>query len=165
VMLGYYPLISGLGPADVEAVVVGVRDGTLHPMDAKKRLARRVVARFHGEAAARAAEEAFVRQFQAREVPAEVREVTVPVAGPGQPLRVYEIVLATHLAPSASEARRLSQQGGVRIEGERADDPYRVLELRPGDTLLVQRGRRDFVRLRAVAAGDPGGAPAGPDRG
>ncbi len=164
VMLSYYPLISGLGPADVEAVAAGVRDGTLHPMDAKKRLARRVVARFHGEAAARAAEDAFVRQFQAREVPAEVREVTVPVAAPGQSLRVYQIVLATHLAPSASEARRLSQQGGVRIEGERADDPYRVLELRPGDTLLVQRGRRDFVRLRAVAAGDPGGSP-GPDRG
>jgi tyrosyl-tRNA synthetase len=156
VMLTYYPLVSGLGPSEVDGTVRGVRDGEIHPMEAKKRLARLVVGRFHGEPTARAAEDAFTRQFQAREVPAHVREVALPVAGPGVQLKVYEIVLATHLAPSASEARRLARQGGVRIDGERVEDPFRVVELRPGGALLVQRGRREYVTLRGVPSGGPG---------
>jgi tyrosyl-tRNA synthetase len=166
VMLAYYPLVSGLGPAEVEAVTTGVRGGALHPMEAKKRLARLVVARFHGAAAARDAEEAFVRQYQAREVPDAVREVAYSVSPPGVRLRVFEVVLATHLAPSASEARRLTQQGGIRIDGERVDDPYQTVEIRPGDTHLVQRGRRDFARLRGVAGpeGPAGEKPLDSDR-
>jgi tyrosyl-tRNA synthetase len=160
VMLTYYPLVSGLGPAEVEAVTTGVTGGTLHPMEAKKRLAELVVARFHGPAAARAAEEAFSRQFQAREVPEAVREVPYPVPGAGgTQVRLADIVLASGLASSASEARRLAQQGGIRIDGERVEDPYRMVEIRPGDTLLIQRGRRDFARLRGIPA------PEGPASG
>jgi tyrosyl-tRNA synthetase len=155
VMLAYYPLVSGLGPAEVETVTAGVRAGSLHPMEAKKRLARLIVGRFHGEAAARAAEDEFTRQFQAREVPAEVRDVPYPVAPTGARVRLDQLVLAARLAGSASEARRLIQQGGIRINGERVEDPYRALPIGPGDTLLVQRGRRDFARLRGVV--DPGG--------
>ncbi len=153
VMLGYYPLVSGLGPTEVETVTTGVQDGTLHPMEAKKRLALRIVERFHGAAAARAAEEGFARQFQSREVPSDVREVTVPVR-PGVEIRAWEVVARTHLAASGSEARRLIQQGGIRIDGERVDDPYQTVGIRPGDALLVQRGRRDFARLRGVQAAE-----------
>ena len=152
VMLAYYPLVSGLGPAEVVAVTKGVQEGGLHPMEAKKRLAQLVVARFHGAAAAQAAAEAFSRQFQSREVPDAVREIVYPVVPSGTRVRVFEVVLATHLASSASEARRLTQQGGIRIDGERVEDPYQTVEIRPGDTHLVQRGRRDFARLRGVLA-------------
>jgi tyrosyl-tRNA synthetase len=151
VMLAYYPLVSGLGPAEVEGVTAGVQAGTHHPMEAKKRLAELVVARFHGALAARAAEEAFSRQFQSREVPADVREVELPVR-PGVALRAWEIVASCHLAASASEARRLIQQGGIRFDGAKVSDPYQTVGIRAGDTLLVQRGRRDFARLRGVRA-------------
>jgi tyrosyl-tRNA synthetase len=151
VMLAYYPLVSGLGPAEVEGVTAGVQAGTHHPMEAKKRLAELVVARFHGALAARAAEEAFSRQFQSREVPADVREVELPVR-PGVALRAWEIVASCHLAASASEARRLIQQGGIRFDGAKVSDPYQTVGIRAGDTLLVQRGRRDFARLRGVQA-------------
>ena len=154
VMLGYYPLVSGLGPSEVGTVTADVTGGQLHPMDAKKRLAHLVVARFHGAPAARAAEEAFVRQFQSRAVPSDVREVPYPVI-PGVALRAWEVVATCHLAASASEARRLIQQGGIRIDGTRIEDPYQTVEIRPGDTHLVQRGRRDFARLRGVAAPPP----------
>ncbi len=159
VMLAYYPLVSGLGPTEVESVTTGVQGGSLHPMEAKKRLAQLVVARFHGTASAQAAEEAFVRQYQAREVPGEVREVTYSVSPPGVQVRVFEVVLVTHLASSASEARRLTQQGGIRIDGERVEDPYQTVEIRPGETHLIQRGRRDFARLRGVLA--PGSPEVG----
>jgi tyrosyl-tRNA synthetase len=152
VMLAYYPLVSGLGPAEVKAVATGVEDGSLHPMEAKKRLAQLVVTRFHGAKAAEAAADAFSRQFQSREVPEEVREVPLEVPAAGVRIRVWEMVATARLAASASEARRLIQQGGIRIDGTRVEDPYQTVEIRPGDTPLVQRGRRDFVRLRAVPA-------------
>jgi tyrosyl-tRNA synthetase len=159
VMLAYFPLVSGLGPAEVAAVTTGVQNGSLHPMEAKKQLAQLVVARFHGVAAARGAEEAFSRQFQSREVPVAVREIVYPVAASGAQIRVFEVVLATRLASSASEARRLTQQGGIRIDGERVEDPYQIVGIRPGDTRLVQRGRRDFARLRGILA--PGAPESG----
>jgi tyrosyl-tRNA synthetase len=159
VMLAYFPLVSGLGPAEVAAVTTGVQNGSLHPMEAKKQLAQLVVARFHGAAAARGAEEAFSRQFQSREVPVAVREIVYPVAASGAQIRVFEVVLATRLASSASEARRLTQQGGIRIDGERVEDPYQIVGIRPGDTRLVQRGRRDFARLRGILA--PGAPESG----
>jgi tyrosyl-tRNA synthetase len=157
VMLAYYPLVSGLGPAEVEAATTGVQAGTQHPMEAKKRLAQLIVARFHGAPAAQAAEEAFARQFQSREVPSDVREVVLAVR-PGVTVRAWEVVATCHLATSASEARRLIQQGGIRIDGNRIEDPYQTVEIRPGEIRLVQRGRRDFARVRGVAAPDAPGS-------
>jgi tyrosyl-tRNA synthetase len=156
VMLGYYPLVSGLGAAEVGATEAAIRAGRTHPMDAKKRLARTVVARFHGEAAAGEAEEEFTRQFQTREVPTEVPEVTVRVPGMGVAMRMFEVVLTTHLASSACEAKRLIQQGGIRVDNQRVEDPYQTLMIQPGRQFLVQRGRREFGKLRAVTEG--GGA-------
>ncbi len=153
VMVTYYPLVSGLPAAEVDAITTGVSAGTHHPMDAKKRLAERVVTRFHGAVAARAAADTFARQFQSREIPSDVREVEYPVRI-GVQVRVWEVVATTHLAASASEAKRLVQQGGIRIDGTKVEDPYQTVGIRPGDTLLVQRGRRDFARLRGVPAPD-----------
>jgi tyrosyl-tRNA synthetase len=159
VMLGYYGLVSGLGPAEVDELTRSVRGGTLHPMEAKKRLARTVVAQFHGEGPARAAEEAFVRQFQARETPTDIPRVRY--APPAYVVRVAQLVTASGIAPSASEARRLIQQGGIRIDQERVDDPYRSLTVRPGQEILVQKGRREF---RIVEIGDPAPGGGSPDR-
>jgi tyrosyl-tRNA synthetase len=148
VMRAYYPLVSGLSPAEVAAVEAALQDGRLHPMEAKKRLASAVVARFHGEPAARAAEEAFARQFQAREVPAEVPRVPLPA---GVELRLFEVVLGAELAGSASEAKRLIQQGGIRLDEQKVEDPYATLAVRLGEQVLVRKGRREFRRLEGVA--------------
>jgi tyrosyl-tRNA synthetase len=147
VMRAFYPLVSGLSPAEVAAVEASLQDGRLHPMEAKKRLASGVVARFHGAPAARAAEEAFARQFQAREVPAEVAGVVVPA---GVEMRFFQVVLTTGLASSASEAKRLIQQGGIRLNEEKVEDPYTTIVLQPGQQVLVQKGRREFRRIEGV---------------
>ena len=153
VMLTYYPLVSGLPAAEVDVITAGIQAGTHHPMDAKKRLAELVVTRFHGAAAAGSAADTFARQFQSREVPNDIREVEYPVRV-GVQVRVWEVVATTQLAASASEAKRLVQQGGIRIDGAKVEDPYQTVGIRPGDTLLVQRGRRDFARLRGIPAPD-----------
>jgi tyrosyl-tRNA synthetase len=162
VMLAYYPLVSGLGPPEVEGVTTGVGDGSVHPMEAKKQLARLVVTRFHGAVAAQAAETTFSRQFQSREVPEDVREVPYEVVSAGARVRAWEVVATCQLAVSASEARRLIQQGGIRIDGERVEDPYQTVEIRPGAALLIQRGRRDFARLRGVLGPESPGVPENP---
>ena len=158
VMLTYYPLVSGLGPAEVEAVTTGVRGGALHPMEAKKRLAQLVVARFHGAAAAQGAEEAFVRQFQQREAPAVMTRVEYPepLAGP-QDLRVDHLVASAKVASSASEVRRLILQGGIYIDDVRLEDPYQTWRVHPGQDLVVRKGRREYRVLHFRPAGGRGG--------
>jgi tyrosyl-tRNA synthetase len=157
VMLAYYPLVSGLSGPEADAVAAGVREGRLHPMEAKKRLARAVVSQFHGPERGAEAEEGFVRQFQAREVPADVPRVRYEL--PGGPVRAAHLVAATGIAGSIGEARRLIEQGGIRIDQERVEDPNRTLTVRPGQSILVQKGRREFRMVDIVEPQSPGGSP------
>jgi tyrosyl-tRNA synthetase len=144
VMVQYYRLVSGYPPADIDRIEAGLRAGTLHPMEAKLKLAGAVVGRFHGGAAAQATHREFLQQFRAREVPTEVAGVSVPA---GVEMRLFQVVLTTGLASSASEAKRLIQQGAIRLNEEKVEDPYRTIVLQPGDQVLVQKGRREFRRV------------------
>jgi tyrosyl-tRNA synthetase len=114
------------------------------PMEAKLRLARFVVARAHGEDAARQAEEHFTRVVREGQAPDEVPEASLPE---GDPVHV-PAVLASAFGLTTSEARRLLSQGAVRVDGE----PVTELDV-PRATLqnaLVQAGKRRFVRLTAT---------------
>jgi len=118
------------------------------PRDAKHELARRLVARLHGEEAARAAAEAFARVFVERGAPEEVPEATFP--GGDGPVHL-PAVIADAVGRSRSDARRLLAQGAVRLDGEPLGagdvdvDPARL------DGALLQVGRREFRRLRRSA--------------
>jgi tyrosyl-tRNA synthetase len=115
------------------------------PMEAKLALARWIVGRSHGEAAAAAAEEHFTRVVRRHEVPDEVREVPLADADPVH----LPALLASVFGVSTSEGRRLIGQGGVRVDGEVVDE----LDL-PRDLLVgavLQAGRRRFARLVASA--------------
>jgi tyrosyl-tRNA synthetase len=115
------------------------------PMEAKLALARWIVGRSHGEAAAAAAEEHFTRGVRRHEVPDEVREVPLADADPVH----LPALLASVFGVSTSEGRRLIGQGGVRVDGEVVDE----LDL-PRDLLVgavLQAGRRRFARLVASA--------------
>jgi tyrosyl-tRNA synthetase len=115
------------------------------PMEAKLRLARFVVARSHGEEAAREAEEHFTRVVRRGEAPEEVPEAPLPE---GDPVHLPTL-LASVFDISTSEARRLIAQGGVRVEGE----PVGELDLPRGrlDGAVLQAGKRRFARLVASA--------------
>ena len=143
-MLAYYPLVSGLGPAEVEGVATGVRAGSLHPMEAKKRLAWTVTRMYHGEDAATAAEAAFTRQFQRRETPEKIDEITLEPAGSeGVPL--LATLVRAGLVPSNSEGRRLIQQGAVEVDGDRVAEATGVLAT--GRSYLIRVGKRRFRRV------------------
>jgi tyrosyl-tRNA synthetase len=126
-----------------------------HPMDAKKHLARVITTQYHGEAAAAEAEAHFARVHQQRDVPETVDEVEVGPGGGaalagkvvegGQPRLLWSVMKEVGLAASASEARRLIQQGAVAVDRQRVTDP--TFTLAPGRGYLVQVGKRRFRRV------------------
>lgn len=121
-----------------------VEGGEIHPMEAKKALAREIVARFHGEAAATQAERFFEERFQRRRA---YEPIPVRLDGVHGDVWICELLKRIGFASSTSEARRLVTQGAVRVDGRTVDLEFRF---RPGVDRLVAVGRR---RLAAVEAG------------
>jgi tyrosyl-tRNA synthetase len=144
-MWKYWTLLTDRTPAEIDAIKRAVAAGERHPMDAKFELSRVVTADFHDAAAAAAAEAHFRGLHQRREVPDEVAEVVLPVAD--GPLLLARALVAAGLAETNSEARRLMQQGGVKVDGEAVRDPQASLAATAGKELLVQVGKRRFARL------------------
>jgi len=135
-MFRYFELVTRISPEEI----AGLR--RLHPMEAKKRLARIVTAQYHGEAAAAEAEAEFVRVIQNRQVPEIIETVAIVAEGEGIP--VWKALTAAGIASSNSEARRKMGEGGVRVDGERVIDLERVLGR--GSQVVLQLGRR-FKRV------------------
>jgi tyrosyl-tRNA synthetase len=141
VMLDYYRLVTRWRPEEIAALEAGLIDGELHPMQAKMQLAREIVSRYHGEDAAARAESHFRRVFQRGDLPADM-----PIYRPGRPqVNVVDLLVEAGLARSKSQARRLIDQGGVRIDGERVSDVDLMVKAEEGT--VVQVGKRKFARL------------------
>jgi len=118
-------------------------EGGRNPREIKVAFAAEIVARFHGAAAAKAAHEAFEARFRRGETPSDMPDVALPCGGESMP--VAQLLRQAGLAASASEAQRLVEQGGVRIDGERVAD--RSLRIARGATVVVQAGKRKFARV------------------
>ncbi len=111
------------------------------PRNAKAELARRIVALFHGEQAAREAEEEFLRVFRHREAPDDVPTFQLPADG----LPILDLLSRSGLVQSRSEARRLIRQGAVRLGEEKLQDEY--ARIRVSEPTLLRVGKRKFLRL------------------
>ena len=142
-------LCTGLPPEEVAAVERGLADGSREPREEKRRLASEIVKRYHSDDAAREAEERFDRVFREHEIPEDVPEVALPAeAADGDRVYLPRLLVAVGLAESNSVARRLIEQGGVRLDGRPLTDPND--ELSAGDLAgrVLQVGRRRFIRLK-----------------
>jgi tyrosyl-tRNA synthetase len=146
-LVGQYAAVGAwLAPDEVERLSQTAQAGGPEAADAKRAVARAVVALYHGDAAAIDAEAAFDRVFREHRAPAEVQEAQLPREALAGGVAYLPALLAElGLAGSRSEARRLISQGGVRINGEPATE-----EEVPQDRIrgaLIQVGRRRFVRV------------------
>ena len=137
-MWRYYALLSSRSEAEISALRTQVEGGR-NPMDAKVMLAKEITARFHSAVAADGAEADF-RNRAAGGVPDEIAEVELS----GAPMGVGALLKAAGLAASTSEALRLVEQAGVRIDGSTVTD--RGLKL-PAGSYVVQVGKRKFARV------------------
>ncbi|MBL8326692.1 MAG: tyrosine--tRNA ligase [Rubrivivax sp.] len=141
-MWRWYTLLSFRPEAEIARLKTEVEGGR-NPKDAKVMLAKEITARFHSKAAADAAEEDFQRRA-AGGVPDEIPEVSLA----GAPLPIGALLKQAGLVPSTSEAMRMVEQGGVRIDGAVVTD--KALKV-PAGTLVVQVGKRKFARVRLGA--------------
>jgi tyrosyl-tRNA synthetase len=155
----YLRLSTPLDPGEVDDVERGLGDGTAHPNDAKRRLAREVVDLYHGQGSGAAAEARFDLVHRQHEFPEEVPGVSVPAAVFGESedgawnVYVPALLEALGLVGSRSEARRLQAQGGVRVNGEQPPSEEIRIEGEPPGQLtgsVWQVGRRKFARLEGV---------------
>jgi tyrosyl-tRNA synthetase len=144
-MISYLTLVTDSDTAEIRRLEDGLKTGTVHPMELKKRLARYFVERFHGQSAAVEAERGFKKHVQEKKVPDDVLWVGVPRAK-ADDISVVDLAVMAGLANSKMQVRRLIDQGGVELDGVRVSDR----EARTAVTLgmLLKVGKRKFARFR-----------------
>jgi tyrosyl-tRNA synthetase len=150
-MWTYYELLTDLGPGELEKLQREARAGKLHPMDAKRELARRIVTDFHSAAAAEEAAREFIRVFQQRRAPAQIPERRLTAADRKKLKADRTVRLARLLAhwklASRTEAERLLKQGAVEVDGERIGDPRAELDVHSQREFTLRVGKHRFERV------------------
>jgi len=141
-MWRYFELLSDATLEEIAGWRRSVAEG-VNPRDIKFRLGEEMVARFHGKAAATRAREDFIARFQQGAMPDEIPEVSVVPRDAGLP--IANLLKDAGLVKSTSDALRLIDQGGVRIDGERVED--RGLSIPAGTVHVFQVGKRRFMRV------------------
>jgi len=144
-MWKYYLLCTDRTPDEIDALRQEVANGTRHPMDAKKALARSIIADFHGEDDATKAEAEFTRIFSERQAPTEVELIELEASN--DPMPIVKMISSAGLAPSNSEARRLVAQGGVAVDDEKVDDAKATLDASAGKSYYFKVGKRRFAQV------------------
>ncbi|HVG30138.1 MAG TPA: tyrosine--tRNA ligase [Pyrinomonadaceae bacterium] len=145
-MWRYYELLTDLRPGEIQTLREQAAAGERHPRNLKVELAKRVITDFHSIQAADAAEEEFNRVFKNKEAPDEIEERSLAAGA----WKLARLLAETGLAPSMAEARRLVEQGGVRVEGEKHSRADEGLELKADQSILIQVGKRRFLRVRGA---------------
>ncbi len=139
----YFELATDLPTQDLVKIQSALSDGKTNPMELKKKLAFVIVRMYHGEDEAKKARENFERVFSKKEIPEEIPEFRLPLDGEG--IWIVRIMTEAGMATSASEARRLIEQGAVELDSKRISDiNYKVKEAK-----ILKVGKRRFLKLVA----------------
>jgi tyrosyl-tRNA synthetase len=142
-MWRWYDLLTDLGPSQISNLRSEIENGK-NPRDLKVALAKLIIKDFHSKTDADAAEDEFNRRFVQKEIPDEIEEKTV-AAGPHN---LAQLLADTGLTASKSEARRLIEQGGVKVNGEKATAANADIDV-TSDGVLLQVGKRKFLKVKA----------------
>ncbi len=147
-MREYFLLCTDVPEADFDALLEQTQSGAVNPMEAKSRLAREIVALYHGSDAAHAASTEWRRIHSARELPAEMPDIAVPASEltEGGNIWIVKLVTLAGFAKTNGEARRLIEQGGVSLDGQPVKDPDAQVEAKIGAVLKV--GKKNYGRVK-----------------
>lgn len=144
-MWKYFELLTDVPMADVTAWRNGIAQGTVHPMETKKRLAAEIVAQYHGADEGVKARAEFERVFSGHDIPEDVPEYRLDDGAAGE-LDVVQLLVSSGLMPSKSEARRLVAQGGVEVDDTRVGGPTCPMPAK--NEFIVRAGKRKFLRVK-----------------
>ena len=140
----YFENLTDVSETDLSEIKSAITSGSANMMDLKKRLAHELVAQFHGQSAAREARGFFERTVQGREAPDEIPTLVVAGEDAGAK-RLSDLILDAGLARSSGEARRLIDQGAVRLDGRQIAENVAASALASG---VLRVGRRRYLRLQ-----------------
>lgn len=137
----YMRLLTNISEEEIEEYERSMKEGKINPRDVKMRLAFEITKFFHGEDEAKQAQEGFIKVFSKRELPEDIPTVHLDTDG----VELVELLVKLNVAESRSEAKRLIQQGGVKLDGEKITDIHAQITLDSEKILKV--GKRHFFRL------------------
>jgi tyrosyl-tRNA synthetase len=140
VMVKYMQLATRWTPSVVADYESKLQSGAVHPRDIKMALAREIVGIFYGDEAAAPAEQNFISIFQQHALPEDIEQVTID-----RVMTITDLLIITQSAKSKNEARRLIDQGGVKLEGVTIEDAMKSIEI--SQPTVLQVGKRKFVKL------------------
>lgn len=143
-MWRYYELLTDVRADEINALRLKCESGAENPRNIKVDLAKRIIKDFHSQQAAQEAEDEFNRRFVQKEIPDEIEETNIASGR----YNLAELLTNTNLAASKKEAKRLIEQGGVKINGEKAANTNAEIELKDG--ILLQVGKRKFLKVKAI---------------
>jgi tyrosyl-tRNA synthetase len=141
-MWKYYELLTDLTPNEIGIMRSKCLNGEENPRNAKVNLAKLIIKDFHSQQAANEAEEEFNRRFVKKEIPDEIEEREMPAGR----YNLAELLTQTNLAASKGEAKRLIEQGGVKLGGERVSDTKAEIDL--NGEIILQVGKRKFLKIK-----------------
>ena len=144
-MMDYFELVTDVPGKELEEMRRSMDAQSVNPMELKKRLAREIVAQFHGGAAIRQSEERFEREVQRRNVAEEdIKLIPAPTGtGTGLELDIFPVLVKEGLVESSNEAKRLLAQGAIKVDGNTLEKRTATLDF--GN--VIQVGRRRFVKI------------------
>jgi tyrosyl-tRNA synthetase len=145
-MIRYFELVTDVSLNEIDQIKINLENDNLHPQDVKKKLAREIVKLYHGQNAALIAEEEFEKVFKKKLYPEEMKELVLKKDNLKEgKIWLIKLIALSGLVNSKSEARRLIEQGGVKINGEKVDDPNLDLTVKEG--MVIKIGKLNFVKL------------------
>ncbi|PYT00635.1 MAG: tyrosine--tRNA ligase [Acidobacteria bacterium] len=144
-MWRYYELLTDTTVDEVNVLKFKCESDAENPRDLKVQLAKSIIADFHSQQSADKAEEEFTRRFVKKEVPDEIEERSVPAGS----YALAQLLADVGLATSKGEARRLIQQGGVKVNGEKATSATAEINI-SDDGVLLQVGKLKFLKVRGI---------------
>ncbi|HEX9658141.1 MAG TPA: tyrosine--tRNA ligase [Bacteroidota bacterium] len=145
----YFELTTNVEIKQLRKIQTQLEDKKQNPRDMKRLLARTLVAQYHDEPSARAAEDEFDKVFIKKEVPDDIPELSLDIENGG--IGIIKLLTTTKMVSSNGEARRMIEQGGVSIDGKRIDDQHTTLTI--NDSIVLKVGKRKFLRVKKSTNG------------
>jgi tyrosyl-tRNA synthetase len=142
-LIKYFELATSLTGKDIDEIKEALESGG-NPKDSKERLAEQVVRQYHGDDIAKQATATWQRVHSQKQAPEEMPSYVVSESTP-----LFRVLVESQMCAGTGEAKRLIQEGGIRIDGEQVKDPNLSIDLSSAEPKVVQVGRRKFVRLIA----------------
>lgn len=137
----YFLLCTDVAVEEIESLEKGIKSGDLNPRDVKLQLSREIVSIYHGEESAKRAEEEFIRIFSQKELPTEIEEFPLK----NGKINILDLMEEAKLAKSRGEAKRLVEQGGVKIDDKVIEHWDGEIEFKGGE--VIQVGKRRFLKI------------------